>query len=301
MRSFVCAEFLNTMNKSKVISALKTALKIAIAVVILYFVYSKMDTQDMWTKVRSSNFLFLFLGLVLFTASKVVASFRLTRLLVPCGITITEKENLKLYWLGMYYNLFLPGGIGGDGYKIYVLNKRFQVKTKRIVSALFLDRINGVFSLGIMICVMGYFVDFPEELPIKALLIIALPLGILFAYFFVKKLFNDFLKVFFNVLGHSLLVQLLQVASVIFILLSLGVEDHFTIYLLLFLISSIVSIVPITPGGAGLRELTFTFGATLFPIDAEVAVVTGSLFFFITALVSLVGVYYHFNQGKMLD
>lgn len=255
----------------------------------------------MWVKVKTSNKLLLIAATVLFTLSKVLSSFRLTKILAAGGVVLTEWQNMKLYWLGMYYNLFLPGGIGGDGYKVYLLNKRFGTKTKRLITIFFLDRLNGVFSLGILIVTTGFFVTFPEEWHVPILLAIALPAGIVFTYFFVKKLFADFLKPFFGVLGHSLVVQVLQMGSVITILYSLGIADHFTIYLLLFLISSIVSIVPVTPGGAGLRELTFTIGATLFPIDAEVAVVTGSLFFFISAVVSLVGMWWHFRQGELVE
>ncbi len=39
----------------------------------------------------------------------------------------------------MFYNLFLPGGIGGDAYKGYVLKKKYEVKTKSVVSILVLD------------------------------------------------------------------------------------------------------------------------------------------------------------------
>ncbi len=33
-------------------------------------------------------------------------------------MTSTAKWNAMLYWQGMAYNLFLPGGIGGDAYKM---------------------------------------------------------------------------------------------------------------------------------------------------------------------------------------
>ena len=289
------------MNKQQVFSYAKILLKIAVAVAILVLVYSKMDTQDMWEKLTSSNVWLLLVALIMFTVSKIISSFRLTKFFRVADIPISEKENLKLYLLGMYYNLFIPGGIGGDGFKVFILNKRYQIKAKKVLSPLFLDRANGLFSLGIMIVLMGFVVEFPEEWHAHLLLAAALPVGILFAYLFVKKLFKPFVKVFFVCTWHSIWVQTTQVIAVMCILYSLGIESNYPVYLLLFLVSSIVSIVPVTPGGAGLRELTFTLGATVFAIDTEVAVVTGSLFFFITALVSLGGVYYHFNQQDLVD
>jgi len=34
----------------------------------------------------------------------------------------------------MFYNLFLPGGIGGDGYKIYLLNKLSNKSIKSLTT-----------------------------------------------------------------------------------------------------------------------------------------------------------------------
>jgi glycosyltransferase 2 family protein len=43
-------------------------------------------------------------------------------------VNIPEKHIIQLYLLGIYYNLFLPGGIGGDGYKIYLLKQKIKIK-----------------------------------------------------------------------------------------------------------------------------------------------------------------------------
>ena len=50
---------------------------------------------------------------------------------------------LCLCYVGMFYNLFLPGGIGGDAYKVYQLRKYHQGRTFAIVQAMIFDRLNG--------------------------------------------------------------------------------------------------------------------------------------------------------------
>ncbi len=65
-------------------------------------------------------------------------------------LKLKEKTNLQLYLLGMFYNLFLPGGIGGDGYKIYLLQKNYQTGTKRILGAVLSDRISGMVALVVL-------------------------------------------------------------------------------------------------------------------------------------------------------
>lgn len=65
----------------------------------------------------------------MFNISKIISSIRLNRYFKDINLSLSQTYNLKLYYLGMFYNLFLPGGIGGDGYKIYIikniLNKKF--------------------------------------------------------------------------------------------------------------------------------------------------------------------------------
>lgn len=65
-------------------------------------------------------------------------------ILMLLNIRIPNLQNLKLYALGMFYNLFLPGGSGGDGYKVYLLRKLYKAPVKHLLSAVLLDRINGV-------------------------------------------------------------------------------------------------------------------------------------------------------------
>ena len=65
------------------------------------------------------------------------------------------------------------------------------------------------------------------------------------------------------------------------------------------MISSIVAVVPLTLGGIGSREVTFFYGAKFLGLDQNISVGVSVLFFLITAMVSLVGVYFHFKKIKL--
>jgi uncharacterized membrane protein YbhN (UPF0104 family) len=60
-------------------------------------------------------------------------------------------------------------------------------------------------------------------------------------------------------------------------------------YVLLFCIASVVSIMPITIGGVGLRELVFVYMAPLLGLDAEIGVALALLFFLTSLVVSMHG------------
>jgi len=196
----------------------------------------------------------------------------------------------------MFYNLFLPGGIGGDGYKIYLLNKKFDVKVKSLFWAVLFDRLSGmfvVFSLAVVFC---YFVDI---LPVyKSYIWILLPLAIIAFYLFIKLINKVFLKVFAKTTLLSLVVQLSQLLAAYLILLAMDVEASRPEYLFVFLISSIVYVLPITIGGMGSRELTFFYGAQLLHLDMDKSIAMSLVFYIMTAIMSLSGIYYSFNTKK---
>ena len=60
------------------------------------------------------------------------------------SISVSPLRNIKLYYVGMFYNLFLPGGIGGDGYKVWMLRREFSSSWKSLILISFLERLNGL-------------------------------------------------------------------------------------------------------------------------------------------------------------
>ena len=136
-----------------------TVLKVLISAVLIYFIFTKINVSEIKSILSTSNLIYLLLGLLFFVISKLVAAVRLNLYFHRLQIMLTHKSNFKLYLLGMFYNLFLPGGIGGDAYKGYILKKTFEVKTKRIVSVLVLDRLGGLLLLFIYACLLLGFLD----------------------------------------------------------------------------------------------------------------------------------------------
>jgi hypothetical protein len=51
----------------------------------------------------------------------------------------------------MFYNLFLPGAISGDAYKVVLLTRKYDVSYKKITAAVLLDRFSGLLALGLIL------------------------------------------------------------------------------------------------------------------------------------------------------
>ncbi|MDY0103178.1 MAG: lysylphosphatidylglycerol synthase transmembrane domain-containing protein [Lentimicrobium sp.] len=276
---------------------IKAFLKIALSVAALWYVFTKIDFKEVVNIFNHVNYGWLFAALLLFIISKIFSSLRLNVFFKNIGSGLTENSNLRLYLLGMYYNLFLPGGIGGDGYKIYLLNRKYGTKAQKLFWAVLLDRVNGVLALFVLAMVMVPFIPVPEIY--KYLALAAIPVSAAAYYVMIYWFFKDFAKGLNLTNSYSLMVQVAQLGSAWFILYANHHQEHILPYLFLFLISSIVATLPITIGGIGSREITFLFGAEIMHLDIHQSIALSLLFYVITAVVSLFGIYFSLNEKAL--
>ncbi len=276
-----------------------TLLKVLFSFALLYFVFNKIAFAEVWQLIQKANPFYILLATLFFIASKLFAALRLNLFIHQLDIPLTHRSNFKLYLLGMFYNLFLPGGIGGDAYKGYVLKKEFQIKTKRVVSILLLDRLSGLLLIFQFACIFAFILRQSLLMDYRWLFLVALLLSMLVFWFINKRFFSYVYKVFWSSLGFSFLVQGTQIISVLLILKALSITSNSIAYLFIFLVSSIVSVLPLTIGGIGSREVVFYYGALWLGLDESSSISISMLFFLITALISFSGVIFHFKKPRL--
>ncbi|MEO1050427.1 MAG: lysylphosphatidylglycerol synthase transmembrane domain-containing protein [Bacteroidota bacterium] len=280
------------METKKTKKYLTLLLKLLLTGLAFYIVGRKIDVAETWQLMKRAHPGWLLLAVVMFNVSKTISALRLNRLFTVLELYISDKINLKLYYIGMFYNLFLPGGIGGDGYKIYYLNRHFDKPVKQLFRAVLLDRISGMTALLFLALLFAGINDSLLLEPwLKMSIWGAAIIGYPAFYLFNRILFKRFTIRFFNTNLFSLGVQGSQVICAYFLLQALAINDHQLEYLLFFLVSSVITIIPFTPGGAGARELVFVLAADYSSVQEETAVAFTLLFFIITSVSSLFGAF----------
>jgi glycosyltransferase 2 family protein len=286
---------------SQVKNQLKTALKILLTGGALVLVFQKIDTAQLLQLSKNLSWPWLFPAIVLFVGSKVATAIRLNHYFANIPLLLSAWENWRLYLIGMFYNLLLPGGIGGDGYKVYLLNKEFKTPVKELLKASLLDRLGGLVAIVALLLALLGLIELPWQgfatWTSKALLLAA-ALGMVPAFWLLQKvLFPNFLPSFWQGIIWSLVGQLAQMASVFCLLLALGVQDNFLAYQAVFLLSSIVAVLPLTIGGVGARELVVVYAHSYAGIQETEAVAFSLLFFLISAAVSLSGAWIKWERA----
>lgn len=285
------------MTKEKLWSISKTLLKFAVTALALYLVFTKVSIKDLKEVFTKSDPIFLFLGFISFLISIAISAWRLNTFFKGIGLFIPEIYNFKLYLLGMFYNISLPGGIGGDGYKIYFLRRKFQVKGRKLLSCVFFDRLSGMWALCLITAALVIFIPtlgIPNWIPIIIVII-----GTIIYYYVMMRFFSDYASQFAFKHFKAIGVQSLQVICAICVLYSLHFDGKFSPYLLLFLISQIVAVIPLSIGGLGAREVVFMLGSDYFHLDPHRAVLISLISYFISAFISLSGSYFTFHPKAL--
>jgi len=289
------------MVKKKYWNIIKLLLKLGFTVLLIYLVFQKIDVQQVKSVFLKSEPGYIISAWISYFTSQVVSSWRLLGFLRCIGLNLPFGFNLRLYMLGMFYNVFLPGGIGGDGYKIYLLRKKFQQPTKKIFISLLLDRFSGLWAIGFLAVALTLLMPSFNTKEWWPVIFIA---GSAIYYLVYKFHFSAYLQNSLRAHGKAILVQSLQLLSVFFILSSQNFKGNSSPYLFSFLISSLATVVPVSIGGLGIREYVIVHAAVFFSLDKELAVFTSLCFYVLSTLSAMPGAWFVYRSkefGPMPD
>lgn len=272
----------------------KTPLKIVITIALIYVVFQEIDFNEVKQLYLSSNLFFIFLALLAYFFSQVLSSWRLLSFLKSIGIEASFDFNFKLYLLGLFYNIY--GGIGGDGYKIYLLRKRFQKPTRRIVFAILLDRVSGLWAIGFLFAILILMIpriDIPWYIIVPAL-----SMATMSYYVVLQKFFKEYNTNFIQAHAKAIVVQSLQLVSVMCILLSQNFIGKYSPYLFSFLVSSVAAVIPIGAFGFGTREYVMVHISEVFDMKQDLAVFVTFTFSILSTLVAVSGLWFVYRSKE---
>jgi len=262
---------------------IKLFIKILFILFAFYIIFSKIPIEK-FKEITLKYPVLLIFAFIFYNISQIISAKRIENYLKSINITPSFKYQLILYYIGMFYNTLLPGGIGGDAYKAYKFQQKYKTGYKKIIKALLIDRISGLFAIFLIISILAFFTDFKYSIFLTFLIITPFFLYLIHKFFFI-----EFKSAFFKSFIYSLVIQLLQAITFILILLSFGVTKKLIDLVILFFISSIVSVVPVSVGGVGLRELTFLYGSEYIHTNPAPIILAAFVFFLINLISSVIG------------
>ena len=276
--------------KNKIFSILQ----IVITVFFVYFTVSNLDLSKLFEVLNNINILYLIIAASIYFSSQIISSERLRYILNDNKFIISFKQNFTLYLIGLFYNFFIPGGIGGDAYKSFLMNKKFNWKLSKVVKLLLLDRLIG---LGVLCCIL---IGLYEIIFLNfnfIYLILTLCLLSIIGYYMVKLIFKN-QNIFWKSFLYSLASHTIQFISLFIILYSLGIVNDYFEIIIIFILSSIFSVFSF--GGIGIREYIFLSSASILNFSPELSASIGLLFTVSAAISSLPGLKFIISKPDYL-
>ncbi|MDP2681341.1 MAG: lysylphosphatidylglycerol synthase transmembrane domain-containing protein [Deltaproteobacteria bacterium] len=264
-------------------------LKIFISVALLVFLFRKADMGNVWTIMQSINFPMFAAVALLYAISQIISTYRWSLFLPHAGIDMPFLKLVSLYYVGMFFNIFLPTAIGGDVVKSYYLYK-FSGKGGNSLASVFLDRFTGFFALvtiAFVSLIFGY--NYVKDTYVPLLVAALTALFFLsslilwnkglhnWALVIIRKvklfginekieslynavmLYKDEPLILLKAFGVSFVIQFISISIFYLISKGFGMTVSMGYFFLFVPIAVSISMIPISLSGLGLREGAFVY------------------------------------------
>ena len=278
--------------------------------IIFIYILFQIDYQLLFEEIKLLKWPFLVLATIFMILEIMIKSLRWQCILSSLDIILSKSKCLSLHWLGIFVGVITPGRFG-ELIKIYFLKNKGYSAFRSFFSVI-LDRIIDIFIL--LFFVFLIFIFFLRDIGtymIVLSIILLLIIILIFLLFNQKSWLNKFFgkiiqKVFpINFKDYSnfsfsklwqgiktlrkkqiiyfsiylIIAWLFYFISRYFIALSLGLNLSFLNVSIISILVAIVTILPISVAGLGIREVSVIYLFSLFGLNKEIALLF-SLFIF---------------------
>lgn len=301
------------------------ALKLAVTAALCWLIVSWIDWQVFLVTLKRAHYGLIILVFVLSLAGVVISAWKWQILLLGHGIRFPLIALVRWYFIAAFFNAFLPTNIGGDGYRILKTCDNPKGKMQAI-SAILLERISGVLTLGFM----GYLAAIVvwastgnalasslsaigTAVGILGLLALASiwrfgSIGPLERIGLVRRVRDETVRALGDWRGQSgrigvvmllsFCFHLLRISFVWLLILALGTAvDPVQLTVALFAVE-VAAMLPISLGGLGVMEGSFVYVMGGFGLDHEAGLAGMLMLRVLTLLIGLIGAVLYLADGK---
>ncbi len=305
--------------------------KIILSVLILTILFYKTDVKKFYTIIIEADIQIFFFAFFLFIVAQTISTYRWKMLLHTEKMNIHFYNLVGYYFIGMFFNLFMPTIVGGDVVRGYYLYKKSNMGSESVAS-IFVERLSGFFALmviGLLSLIIGY--SYINDKPVIVILLAFITSGffaflLLIANKGVRDRVNNFIKggrlerarqklkgisesikryrnhkeVVIRVILLSFLVQMLGIFIFYFTSKALNFNVSLAYFFLFVPIITVISMAPVTFGGLGVREFLAIFLFHKVGLGTTEALSLSLLWFSISVIASIFGgIIFLFSDNPM--
>lgn len=281
-------------NKGK----LHLFVKIIFSTALIFFLIFNLDLSKI-SLLRIDVLLPLLISMFLVTMAIAVMSLRWKLLIFWFfGKQIAFFKLSKLYLIASFFNIFLPGAIGGDVVRIRKISKLVNIKIKSATFITLSERLSGIYGLLLLLSFSLLFMNFPEKMELNkyfsvwilrlspVLVLICLPI---FKWILEKSTSSTSYLFLWKIIGLSLIAQMGDIIIAFLFSQYFGLDVLFSSFLFIMPLVYIATVLPISLGGLGVREGVFSGLLALYGVDISIAIIISLLIYLAKLCVGIVG------------
>ncbi|MCL4536413.1 MAG: flippase-like domain-containing protein [Nitrospirae bacterium] len=291
---------------------------------LFYLLISKIGTKTIIHNIKLSSPLSFISAVGVYMLAAFFSSLR-WKLLIPQSMK--TKRLFSMYMIGSFFNTCMPGTIGGDAVKAYYLSSELKKSQKSAVSgreasiavaSVFMDRYVG-FSAMLVISMIAFPFGFRylEGTPVKWFMPIVLAVFIsgsivvfkfrfgerlrfLFKVYEYFKIYSKKRDILFKAFLYSVFVQISGIFAVYMLSRGIALDIPFLSLLIFVPIIILISFIPVSISGIGLREGAFVIFLGTIGVSPDLSVTLSILWFLSVVVASLWGLFEYLRFKAVL-
>jgi uncharacterized protein (TIRG00374 family) len=262
-------------------------IKAVITILLFYLLFRKADWREFYATLAGARIGVLLSSFALLWIGHYICIFRWRMLMRPLMPVFSLVRLFEIYCIGLFFNLTFPTAVGGDLVKMYYAGKPTRQYAQSF-AATFLDRDSGMFAMMILACLgslllpmslpgipvsLIVWVSFAAFVALNVMIFTPVLHRILTAMLRKMRLtgiatrvdaISDALvimgkhpRILFQSLLISLANQLLVFMVTWVTAIALRINVSFLYFLVFVPVITLISMIPISLNGTGLREYAF--------------------------------------------
>jgi glycosyltransferase 2 family protein len=301
------------MKKTSIWNKTQIIVKILVSVLLIKLMLDIVDFNSTLMLLKELDLIFFLMALVLMILGIFITNLRWQVILKHLEVPIKFFMLLKYLWIGFFFNQTLPSNIGGDVFRAYYLWKHEHLSIGLSSMGVLIDRYIGLVGLVMLIIVTSPLsFDLINDQFVKSMLEVVLYCSLfiiissvlfglcvtnLLRWKLIKGLSsfsNIARRIIFSFKGLysivlSIVIQIIFVFAVLLLSHGLNLDISLIEMLLIVPITSLLTAIPVSIAGWGVREGVFVVGLGYVNISSDASLALSILYGLLMLIVSLPG------------
>jgi glycosyltransferase 2 family protein len=313
------------------LSRFSLPLRLGLSIALMAFILYRIDVAAMGRTLAGAHAGFIVLGLAIIVLERMVMAWKWRWLLAAKGLRVSFSRVLKIVYLGNFIGTFLPSSLGVDVVRSYSLY-RHGTALSESVSSVLVDKVLALIAAMVVpVTVVLFFPGAVFDPAVRsAVLAIAAGFGAVLLLGLNRRLVHGVLShghrlpgllsapalwsraaalygtfhgytaykgALWGAFAASLVFQALRVLGVVALGAALGLELGLLSYLVYVPLIIMLTMLPISVGGIGVREGAFVYFFTGAGVPAEAALALSILLYLVSLLSVLPGGVIYLSEG----